>query len=589
MRTYTPEPEIPVPPAGSHGPTLRSVARRGWRIVQPVHVDVAATPSAIQAVRDELDGGADGVRLTVPGSATPGDLHRLLSGLDLSGRVLSFAWGSPGLAAVALDALQGRPAPDAIHLGLDPASRLGSVGSLLGGTERRFATGAEVAVAAAESGSTVRTFTFDDQAWHHAGADASVALGIQLASGVAALRAMESEGLALADAFRAIAFRHTLPARFLYGIATIRAGQALWRRVAQLCGVDTEPHQTAATAFRAHTRCDPWVNILRATASTFAGIVGGANWVETPPYASGDDARRLARNTQLVLRDEAHLDRVADPAGGSDVIESLTGELARVAWMRFQEIEAAGGIAAALRDGALHRAIADSRGRLEAGVRTRSIPVLGVSRFPNLDEEAPSPAPEALEAALRPAPEAIANIDPAADFAGTQALVQTAPTLDALTQSRVGRGVERHAPLPLFRLAAPFEALRANDAASVFFATLGPLAEHTARTGFGRELVESGGLRAHIPDGVETPAQAVDAWRGAKSPQVVVVSSATKRFATDVADVVRQLTGAGAAVWVLGQPGEHEAALREAGARDFLFTGGDALSALADFWTEVSA
>ena len=244
MSTYTPEPEVSVAAAGTPGSPQRSAARRGWRIVPTLAVEPADTPATQARVRAELAGGADGVRLDLPGTASPGDVQRLFSGLDLSDRLLSFAWGSPGLAAVVLDALDARSAPTAIHLGLDPASRLAASGSLLGGTERRFAAGAEVAVVAAASGVPIRTFTFDDPVWHHA----SVALGIQLASGVAAVRAMEAEGLELADAFGAIAFRNTLPTRFLYGIATLRAGQALWRRVGQLCGVETTAPQTDVTS-----------------------------------------------------------------------------------------------------------------------------------------------------------------------------------------------------------------------------------------------------------------------------------------------------------------------------------------------------
>ncbi len=593
MRSYSPEPEVSIEPAGTPGPTARSVARRGWRILQAVPVGSAVDPSTIQAVQHELDNGADGVRLDLSGLSSPGDVNRLLSGVDLSGRTLTLAWGSPGLAAVVLHALaddDGETSVGSLQLGLDPASRLAASGTLLGGTERRFAAAAEVAVAAhsASKGRTdsdVRTFTFDDQVWHHAGADASVALGVQLASGVAAVRAMEAEGLGLDEAFAAIGFRNTLPTHFLYGIATLRAGQALWRRVGELCGVEVTVHQTAAGALREHTRNDPWVNILRGTASTFAGIVGGAEQVETPAYAEGADARRLARNTQLVLRDESHLGRVADPAGGSHVVEALTQQLARVAWTRFQEIEAAGGIANALRTGAIHRAIHESRDRMAARVRTRETPVLGVSRYPNPDEDAPEPSAETAH--LSPPAEQIANIPPVSDFAGIVARIPDAPSIDALTQSRVGRGVERHEPLPAWRVAEPFERLREHAEAPVFFATLGPLAEHTARTGFGRELVESGGFRARIPDGVSTPEQAMSAWQEAGKPHVVLVSCATKRFPTDGVEAVRALTDAGARVWVLGRPGEHEAALRDAGARDFLFTGGDALEALASFWTEV--
>ena len=127
-----------------------------------------------------------------------------------------------------------------------------------------------------------------------------------------------------------------------------------------------------------YTRRDPYVNLLRGTVAGFAAGVGGADAVTVPPFdaalgASTPFSRRIARNTQSLLVMEAHLARVIDPAGGSWFVESLTDALARAAWAFFQELEAAGGVVAALDSGlvadrcAAVRAAAGEGGRRPAG------------------------------------------------------------------------------------------------------------------------------------------------------------------------------------------------------------------------------
>src|SRR6185312_1781476 len=104
------------------------------------------------------------------------------------------------------------------------------------------------------------------------------------------------------------------------------------------------------------TRRDPYVNMLRATIAVFAAGLGGADAVTVLPFTASLGlpdrfARRIARNTQLILIEESHLAAVADPAAGCGAIEHLTQELCRTAWSQFQEIERAGGAAAALESG----------------------------------------------------------------------------------------------------------------------------------------------------------------------------------------------------------------------------------------------
>jgi methylmalonyl-CoA mutase len=139
------------------------------------------------------------------------------------------------------------------------------------------------------------------------------------------------------------------------------------------------------------SKVDPWSNLLRLTAAGFAAGAGGADAVVLEPFTAplGQPdafARRQARNIQLVLMQEAHLGRVADPAGGAWYLERLTDALARAGWAVFQEIERRGGLVAALESGV----VAEEVARVRAA--RPETPIVGASRFVD-----PDPRPVALE------------------------------------------------------------------------------------------------------------------------------------------------------------------------------------------------
>ena len=144
-------------------------------------------------------------------------------------------------------------------------------------------------------------------------------------------------------------------------IAKLRAARLLWARVAQACGlpaVDRGISIHAVTSPRCLTARDPWVNMLRGTNEAYAAVVGSADVVTVLPFdaalgAPDELGRRMAINTQNILREECHLDKVRDPASGSYFVESLTHDLATAAWDRFQRIEIAGGMANQVRSGAI--------------------------------------------------------------------------------------------------------------------------------------------------------------------------------------------------------------------------------------------
>ncbi len=297
------------------------------------------------------------------------------------------------------------------------------------------------------------------------------------------------------------------------------------------------------------SRRDPWVNILRTTTAVLAAGVGGADAVTVLPFddAIGQPdgfARRVARNTQLLLIEESHLARVIDPAAGAWFVESLTGRIAALAWDRFQAVESAGGIEAVIGEGSLVADIDSPWSERLGRLGTRRDPITGVSEYPMLEEE----------------------------------LVDRSER-------------ESLAGLPIRRLAAPFEDLR--DAAdrhlaatgtrpTVHLAALGDLATHTARSMWVTNLLAVGGIAGEgaEADGSMSPLEAAARFADGGST-VAVICSSDGVYAERAASTATALRESGAGLVVLaGSAGEFDEELRAAGIDEFWPVGVDVIDVL---------
>ena len=227
----------------------------------------------------------------------------------------------------------------------------------------------------------------DGRIVHGAGGSEAQELAYVLAVAVAYLRAFEAGGIALDDARRMIFFRLAADADQFLTIAKFRALRRLWQRVEESCGLAPEPAFVGAeTAWRTMTRNDPYENILRATIAVFAAGIGGADAITVLPFTAARGlpdafARRIARNTQLILLDEANIAKVADPAAGTGWGEDLSDQLCRAAWTLFQEIEAAGGAAAALEQGLIQSKVAATRAAREQALADGKDALVGANEF----------------------------------------------------------------------------------------------------------------------------------------------------------------------------------------------------------------
>ena len=578
----------------------------GWEIRQSVdHPDPAA---ANQALLHELASGATAVTLVMDPAgehaAGPGAagiflpdrtaLATVLDGVYLQAARVALAPGPlfAGAAALMLDHLETAgvdPATARVHFGADPLAALARHGHLAMTLPEALSAMAEIAERSAATLPAARAVTVDTTVYHAAGADEVLDLAIALSTGVAYLRAMTDHGLSVAAALAEIEFSLAAGVDLFMTVAKLRAARRLWARVAEASGGAAAMALHVGTAERVISRRDPWVNMLRATIAGFAAGIAGADSVAVAPYDQGwglptDFGRRIARNAQVILQEESALGQVIDPVGGSWFIEDLTERLAQAAWQRFQEIEAAGGVAAMLADGRLQAAVAEVWAARERDLAHRRTQIIGVNMFPNLDEEAPAPPsmawPEIVAPwhARRPAPAAVDG-----DLATRVAAARHGAAIGDLSGGAAADG-EDAAPITAHRLGEGFEALRdASDAWAeahgqrprVFIAALGTPAAHGARVDFTRNYLAAGGIEAI--DGQGAPDEIAAAFT-ASGLDLAIICGSDKLYEAEGAAMAAALGGAD---WLglAGRPANADV-LRAAGIETFIHAGDDCLATL---------
>ncbi|MFD4693877.1 methylmalonyl-CoA mutase family protein [Streptomyces sp. NPDC058463] len=501
-----------------------------------------------EAVLGDLENGVTSLWLAVggPGGVPATGLARALDGVYLD------------LAPVALDAgSEFEPAVRELLAlyearGVAKSAARGSLGADPLGHAAR--TGGEPDLTAAVHWARLcgreypglRTLAVDALPYHEAGGSAAQELGLSLATGVAYLRALTEAGASVEEACAQLEFRYAATADQFLTIAKLRAARRLWARVAEVCGSTAAgaQQQHAVTSPVMMTRRDPWVNMLRTTLACLGAGVGGADSVTVLPFdhALGLPdafARRIARNTSTILMEESHLARVIDPAGGSWYVERLTDELAAAAWSFFQEVERAGGQAAALRSGMVEERLAGTWAARSKDLARRKEPVTGVSEFPTLTERP-------VEREPHPAP----------------------PT----------------GGLPKVRRDEAFEALRARsdrhlaatgNRPKVFLAALGPASVHTARASFAANLFVAGGIEpVHDPASVDATT-AAGAFT-ASGATIACLCSSDALYAEQADAVAGALASAGALqVLLAGRPGDYT------GVDGHVFAGCDVVAVLS--------
>src|SRR5690606_8722135 len=210
-----------------------------------------------------------------------------------------------------------------------------------------------------KSNSAIKTIGVNGLHFNNAGSNSVQELAFTLATAVEYLNEMIARGLKVDDVAKRIKFTFGIGSFYFMEVAKLRAARILWSKILEAFGVNEENRKTSihckTTRFN-QTYFDPYVNMLRSTTEAFYAIVGGADSIHTNPFdesfnPSDNFSRRIARNTQIVLKEESHLDQVIDPAGGAYFVEKLTDDIANAAWKLFQSIEGKDGMINAIQSG----------------------------------------------------------------------------------------------------------------------------------------------------------------------------------------------------------------------------------------------
>src|SRR5262244_32083 len=497
-RTYDDLPIEPLyPGAADATPVAGRAPGAAWTLMQRVHHPDPAAANA-QALQD-LENGARGLTLVLAGSVSA-------NGYGLDARFETLARVLDGVAldaGIAIDFNLSPPTRDAVrHFAalvkdrklapatVDMRASINPIGGFAAsGTSPRpwpalaqnFAT---IVRELADQGFAGPFAVADGRIIHNAAGSEAQELAFAIASAVEYLRALEAGGVPLDAARRMIYFRLSADADQFLTIAKFRALRKIWARIEQACGLAPRPaHVAAETAWRMMTRRDPYVNILRTTIAIAAAGLGGADSITALPHTAALGlpdafARRIVRNTQLILLEESNLAKVGDPAAGSGAIEDLTSKLCASAWKLFQEIESTGGVWAALERGLIQANVATVRSERQKAVARRKDAFTGTSDYPDLGETPPT----SLDVAkVTPPREAVPAV-----------------TIQAL---------------PRIRLAEPFERLRdASDRIlertrsrpKLFLANLGKASDFSARATYAKNFYEAGGIEAVANDGFKS-------------------------------------------------------------------------------------
>ena len=542
-----------------------------WLVRQDISVQDAASANA-KAV-DALMKGASSIGFIMDDtrSYSTDDLSLLLKDICLASAEINFVTGSPdaGLPEILGNecAARGGVLND-VHgsAEYDPLGALFTSGSFPGGDESRCFYLAASLVENAARLPNFAVLNVNAAIFHDAGGSAVQELAFAMASAAGYLERLTEKGISAEKAAGKIRFTFAAGSNYFMEIAKFRAARYLWTKVLEAWSVDPgiagRMFIHAVTSQWNKTIYDPHVNMLRATSEAMAAILGGADSLAVAPFdqvftdGGTPFSVRIARNTQLVIREEAYFDKVADPAAGSYYIESLTASLIGHSWKLFLETTDQGGITGAFGSGWMQDKLEETAGRRDQHIASRRDVLVGTNQFAD------------------PAGKVSGKIDPS--------------LLRPLMQAdRKGPG----RPVRIYRGAQAFEELRlktekfAGGPPGVFLLTYGNPVMRKARAAFSAGFFGCAGFELIENAGFSDPLEGAKAALASKA-SVVVVCSSDEEYPLIVPAIAGAL-GDRAIIVVAGYPKENIEELRKCGVKHFIHVRSDVLETLRQFQEEL--
>jgi len=431
-------------------------------------------------------------------------------------------------------------------VGADPLGALAEKGYINNSLEVAYSKMAGLLMWAKETGSPLRTIDIHSYASHNAGGSAVEELSLAMSTAVEYIRAMQKYDLGIDDVAPRIQFSFAIGGNLFMEIAKFRAARMLWSQIVSSFGGregSAKMYIHARSGKFNKSRNDPYVNMLRTTTEAFAGILGGVDSMHVSCFdevisTSSDFSRRIARNQQIILREESHLGHVIDPAGGSWYIEVLTEKLATLAWKNFSLLEAEGSMSKNLQSGKIHDILDSISQARRRNLATRKDVMVGVNMYADAGEK---PLPERQpdyakiscrrSAEIKKARKNCITIEQCAHSVKNAWLAGA--SLGLITKSLGSGNITKINALPAERLSEPFEELRGRmlrwkkkngRSSRVFLANTGDISQFKARAEFSRGFFEIGGFEV-IDSGGYNSAEEAGKAAVASEAEIVIICS----------------------------------------------------------------
>lgn len=547
------------------------------------------------------------------------DMEAMFSDISLDKYSLRVDAGAQSLSFLALFAayLQKRQMPfTAVRgtIGMDPIGTLAETGHLSFSLASSYDVMADVAKWAKNNMPHVKTVIVRGEPYHNGGANAVQELAFAFATAVEYINACLDRGLAIDDVASQIQFSFAVGSNFFMEIAKLRAARLVWANIVQAFGGSESAQKIAMharTSYFTKTIYDPYVNMLRAAAEAFAATIGGADSLHVSPFdeaigPADEFSRRIARNTQLILLEEAHIANVIDPAGGSYYVETLTAQVAEKTWKLFQEIEGKGGIVKALQDGFVQAEVENIAKQRKDNVKKRKEKIVGTNFYANLAEAPIQKANEGSEKAFpfsKVDEENVAQlqagfrenrwIETAIFMAVRRATAQEIEA--ALKADEASINVK---PIQQWRLAEPFEQLRKATEVhlekhgarpTVHLINIGSIPNYKTRADFITGFFEAGGVAVAKSEGYHTAEEAVSGALEANGTHYIICGS-DESYTDMVPAIAKAFKQAkpNAKLYVAGkQPADVEQTFIEAGVDGFIHIGSNCYETIVSFMKEM--
>ena len=534
-----------------------------WDVRQDIHI--ADPKEANRVALDAVERGATSLGFCTKGIHSLDDMATLLKGIYINAVSINFMCSEDYLQLLKLYVEYAQ------KQGFDPKELCGSCefdlfryalkhGKFHRGEAEDFQMAKQLVEYAHEALPKFRVLTVHGSLLHNAGSNIVQELGFSLAAANEMMARLTDLGCKLEHVATSIVLNVGIGSTYFMEMAKIRAARLLWSKIVEQykpeCDCAYKLFINATTSRWNQSVYDPYVNMLRSTTEAMSSAVAGADSISVLPfdnaYKEADDfGYRIARNQQLLLKEESYLEKIVDPAAGSYYIENLTDQLAQGAWAHFMKVEELGGYCKALRAGYVQEEVEKTARERDNNIATRKTTILGTNQYPNLLEKMSEKMEKKGECGC---------------------------------QCETGDEVKT---LKEYRGAEPFEALRmqteqAARRPKVFLLTYGNLAMRKARSGFatnffgvaGYEIIDNPGFKS-AEEGVEAALKA--------NADIVVLCSSDDEYAEITQPACQGLKGKVKSIVLAGFPKDMVDTYKEYGIDEFIHVKTNVLECLTKF------